>query len=338
MDSERNENGRIILYQQPDGRGEVALIARDGSVWLTQAQMAELFNTSKQNVGRHILSVFKAGELPELETVRSFPTIAGDGKEYEVYYYNLEVIIAVGFRVRGTRGTQFRQWANRNLREFLIKGFVIDSERLKNPDGRPDYFDELLAQIRDIRASEKRFYQKLRDLFALSSDYDKTDKSTQMFFAQTQNKLIYAVTRQTAAELILARANAETANMGLTAWQGAIVRKQDIIIAKNYLTAEELDALNRLVVLFLDSAELRARGRKDLTMNYWRENVDRLLEFQDLEVLRSHGSVSNTEMKEAVGEIYEQFDASRKAYERELADQYDDEELKQLEARIEKKE
>ena len=202
------DDANLILYRIRDGKAEIALYARDGSVWLTQQQMAELFATSKQNVGQHIANVFAEAELEENSVVKNFFTTASDGKRYDVRYYSLEMILAVGFRVRGVRGTQFRQWANRHLREFLVKGFVVDSARLKNPDGRPDYFDELLASIRDIRASEKRFYQKIRELFALSSDYDKTDKAAQMFFAETQNKLLYAVTGKTAAELVVARADA----------------------------------------------------------------------------------------------------------------------------------
>jgi hypothetical protein len=191
------------------------------------------------------------------------------------------MVLAIGFRVRSKRGTQFRIWANRNLKEYMVKGFVMDDERLKNPDGRTDYFDELLERIRDIRASEKRFYQKLRDLFALSSDYDPTDKATQMFFAKSQNKLLYAVTGKTAAEIIVSRSDASKQNMSLTSWKGSIVRKQDFFIAKNYLSKDEIDTLNRLVVIFLETAELRAKERMDIPMSFWKENVDRILEFHD---------------------------------------------------------
>ena len=251
-------NQNIILYESGDGKIRVSLFDRDGSVWLNQVQLAELFATSKQNISLHINNIIKDSELDVNSVVKEYLTTASDGKTYKVLYYSLEMIMAIGFRVRSVRGVQFRQWANRNLREFLQKGFVIDDERLKNPDGRPDYFDELLARIRDIRASEKRFYQKVRDLFALSIDYDKTDKATQMFYAATQNKLLYAITGRTAAAIIIYRANADIENMGLTSWKGNIVRKQDIIIAKNYLTNDELDSLNRLVVIFLETAEFRA--------------------------------------------------------------------------------
>ncbi|MCQ2065445.1 MAG: virulence RhuM family protein [Bacteroidaceae bacterium] len=249
-------------------------------------------------------------------------------------YYSLQMIIAVGFRVRGVRGTQFRQWANEHLSEYLVKGFTMDDERLKNPDGRPDYFDEMLARIRDIRASEKRFYQKLRDLFKLSSDYEAREKATQMFYAETQNKLLYAVTDHTAAEIILERADDTKPNMGLTAWKGSIVRKGDIIIAKNYLTVDEIDSLNRLVNIFLESAELRVKQRKDLTLDFWRENVTALLTYQGQKILVGNGRVSNFDMEQYVKEVYERFDAKRKQSEVELADAEDLKYLEDIENEI----
>lgn len=311
---------KIILYRTDDGRTNVALFARDGSVWLNQVQLAELFDTSRQNISLHTTNILKEKELDINSVIKEYLTTAPDGKEYKVRFYSLEMIIAVGFRIKGIRGTQFRQWANRNLQEYLQKGFVMDDERLKNPGNRPDYFDELLARIRDIRASEKRFYQKLRDLFSLSSDYNQDDKSTQMFFAETQNKLLYAVTRQTAAELILNRADAAAPNMGLTSWKGRIVRKQDIIVAKNYLTADELDTLNRLVTIFLETAELRAKEEKDLTIGFWRKNVDALLTFHGKAVLQGSGPVTNAEMENKVQEIYQEFDLRRKIEEARQAD------------------
>ncbi len=304
---------------------------------MNQNQLAELFDTSKQNVSLHILNILKEGELTENSVVKDYLTTATDGKEYNVTFYSLDMILAIGFRVRSKRGTQFRIWANKNLKEYMIKGFVMDDERLKNPDGRPDYFDELLERIRDIRASEKRFYQKLRDLFALSSDYDKTDKATQMFFAETQNKLHYAVTGKTPAEIIVERANANEPNMNLTSWKGSVVRKQDIYIAKNYLTENEIDTLNRLVVIFLESAELRAKNRMDITMNFWRENVDKIIEFQDKKVLQNAGSISKIDMEKHVNEIYLEFDKKRKAFDALQADWNDIEELKQIENEIKMK-
>lgn len=235
-------NDEILIYNTDDGKADVRLYSKDGVIWMNQQQMALLFDTSKQLISHHIANILQEKELDEKSVVKDYLTTASDGKHYNVTYYALPMVLAVGFRVWSVRGTQFRKWANKNLTEFLQKGFVMDDERLNNPDGRPDYFDELLERIRDIRASEKRFYQKVRDLFALSSDYDSTDKATQIFFAATQNKLIYAVTRQTAAELILSRADSSKPNMNLTSWKGKIVRKQDIYTSKNYLTEDELDS------------------------------------------------------------------------------------------------
>ncbi len=335
MEAEKN----IIIYNTTDGKASVALYAKDGNIWMNQNQLAELFDTSKQNISLHILNILKECELSESSVVKDYLTTASDGKEYTITFYSLDMILAIGFRVRSKRGTQFRIWANQNLKEYMIKGFVMDSERLKNPDGRPDYFDELLERIRDIRTSEKRFYQKVRELFTLSSDYDSTDKATQMFFAETQNKLLFAVTGKTAAEIVVSRADADKPNMNLTTWVAAVVRKQDIFIAKNYLTEDEVDTLNRLVIIFLESAELRAKNRLDITMKFWKENVDRILEFQDKKILNNTGSISNALMEEKVKEIYEKFNAHRKTYEAQLEDQNDLLEFKQLEeiSKIQKK-
>ena len=330
MDEQQN----IIIYRTADGRASVALYAKDGKIWLNQQQMAELFATSKPNVSMHIANILKEKELFKDSVVKEFLTTAADGKNYNVVFYSLEMIIAVGYRVRGVRGTQFRQWATEHLTEYLVKGFTMDDERLKNPDGRPDYFDELLARIRDIRASEKRFYQKVRDLFKLSSDYDKTDKATQMFFAETQNKLLYAVTHQTAAELIVARADVNQPNMGLTTWKGSIVRKGDVIIAKNYLQDNEIDSLNRLVDIFLTSAEERVKGRRDLTLGYWRKNVDNLLTFQDKDILQGKGSISNAEAEEIVRSRYDIFNVKRKQLDAQDADAEDLKILENLEKSI----
>ena len=328
------EENNIIIYNTEDGKAKVILYAKDGNIWMNQNQLAELFDTSVPNISMHISNILKDGELQQNSVIKEYLTTASDGKEYNVTFYSLDMILAIGFRVRSKRGTQFRIWANRHLKEYMIKGFVVDDERLKNPDGRPDYFDELLERIRDIRASEKRFYQKVRDLLALSSDYDKTDKVTQMFFAETQNKLIYAVTHQTAAELIVSRADATQPNMALTSWKGAVVRKQDIYIAKNYLKDDEIDVLNRLTVLFLDSAELRVKERKDLTLNYWRENVDALLNFQNKDVLKNAGSISSKQMESIVDAVYEEFNNRRKLYAINQADKDDDDELRELEGDV----
>jgi len=324
----------IIIYKTKDGKASVALYAHDGDIWLNQKQLAELFATSKQNIGQHIENILEDNELDRDSVVKNYFTTAADGKKYSVSHYALAMILAIGFRVRGRRGTQFRQWANQHLQEYMRKGFIMDDERLKNPDGRPDYFDEMLDRIRDIRASEKRFYQKIRELFALSSDYDATDKATQMFFAEAQNKLIFAVSKQTAAEIIASRADANQVNMGLTSWKGSIVRKQDIYIAKNYLDADEIDSLNRLAVIFLETAELRAKNRVDTTIDFWRENIERVIQANDFSLLQNKGAISNQQMQSLALSQYEQFDSRRKAYEAKLSDQQDEEELRQLESNI----
>lgn len=325
------EKQNIIIYNTQDGKASVALYSKDGSVWMNQNQLAELFDTSKPNISMHITNILKEKELEENSVVKDYLTTASDGKNYNVTFYSLDMILAIGFRVRSKRGVQFRQWANQNLKEYMIKGFIMDDARLKNPDGRPDYFDELLARIREVRASEKRFYQKVRDLFALSSDYDSTDKATQLFFAETQNKILYAITGKTAAEIIISRADEQKPNMALTSWEGAVVRKQDIYIAKNYLNEDEIDSLNRFVMVFLETAELRAKNRQDITSQFWRENIDKIIELNDKELLKDRGSVSNLQMKDKVTAMYEKFDSQRKITEAQRADEQDLEELKQLE-------
>jgi len=323
-------SSELILYRTDDGQTEVQLKAIDGTVWLTQLEVAALFEISKQNVSLHIKNILKEGELPENAVVKESLTTAADGKNYRTKLYRLEMILAVGYRVKGARGTQFRQWATAHLSEYLVKGFVMDDERLKNPGGW-DYFDELLARIREIRASEKRFYQKVRDLFALSEDYRADDREAQLFFAEVQNKLLYAVTRKTAAEIIVSRADPDSPNMALTNWSGSRVRKQDVIIAKNYLTADEVDTLNRLVVIFLEQAELRAKERKQLTLDFWRQNVDRLLEFNDKPILNSPGKISAEQMKQIAHNRYDAFDESRRKAEAIAADAEDIKALEEIE-------
>lgn len=326
----------IIIYNTADGKAEIKLYADNGTVWLTQAQIVDLFNSSKSSISEHIKNIFSEDELDENSVVRKIRTTAADGKNYLVSYYSLDVILAVGFRVRSPRGTQFRQWANNTLKEYLQKGFILDKDRLKNPDGRPDYFDELLEQIRDIRASEKRFYQKLRDLFALSSDYKVTERATNLFFADTQNELLFGVTRKTAAEIIDTRANADAPNMALTSWSGSIVRKADVIVVKNYLTSDEIDVLNRLVTIFLESAELDVKMRKDLTLDFWRASVDKLLLDHGVPLLQSHGRITMEQAQIHARKIYEEFDARRKAFDAAQADELDLLELEQETKNIKK--
>jgi hypothetical protein len=326
----------LIFYRTEDGKAEIHLRADEGSVWLTQGEIAELFGTSKQNVSLHARNILDEKELSESSVVKESLTTASDGKQYRTKLYRLEMILAIGYRVRSPRGTQFRQWATAHLSEYLVKGFVMDDERLKNPRGW-DYFDELLARIREIRASEKRFYQKVRDLFALSSDYRADDSAAQLFFAEVQNKLLYAVTHKTAAELVVSRADPSAPNMALTTWSGSRVRKHDVIVAKNYLSADEVDTLNRLVVIFLEQAELRAKGRQALTLDYWRQNVDRLLEFNERPVLDGKGSISSERMKTIAQERYETFDANRRRVEAEAADEEDLQALEAIEKQIQAK-
>ena len=329
-------DAEIIIYNTIDGKASISLLAKEGSVWMNQKQLAELFTTSVPNISMHIANILLEKELQANSVIKDYLTTAADGKNYTVSFYSLDMILAIGFRVQSKRGTQFRQWANRNLKDYLIKGFLMDDERLKNPDGRPDYFDELLARIRDIRASEKRFYQKVKDLFALSSDYDATDKATQMFYAETQNKILYAITTNTAAEIIVTRANAYKPNMNLTSWKGTIVRKQDIYIAKNYLTEDEIDSLNRFVTVFLETAELRAKNRQDITTNFWRENIDKILELNDKKILKNTGKISHVQMEKEAAEVYELFNANRKLAEAKNEDAQEMEELKALEITIKK--
>lgn len=323
----------IIIYNTADGKAEIKLYADNGTVWLTQAQIAELFTKNISTISRHIANIFDENEIEEKSNLR-FMQIANSDKP--VAFYSLDVILAVGFRVRSPRGTQFRQWANNTLKEYLQKGFILDKDRLKNPDGRPDYFDELLEQIRDIRASEKRFYQKLRDLFALSSDYKVTERATQLFFADTQNKLLFGVTKKTAAEIIATRANADAQNMALTSWSGSIVRKADVIVAKNYLTSDEIDVLNRLVTIFLESAELHVKMRKDLTLDFWRASVDKLLLDHGIPLLQSHGKITMEQAQIHARKVYEEFDARRKAFDAAQADELDLLELEQETKNIKK--
>ena len=327
----------LILYTTDDGKSQIQLRADLGTVWLTQLEMAELFDATKQNISLHLKNIIEDGELDAAATIKESLTVQTEGTrqvQRPVTLYSLDAILAVGYRVRSPRGVQFRRWASTVLKEYLVKGFVMDDERLKNPDGRPDYFDEMLARIRDIRASEKRFYQKVRDLFALAADYDKTDEATQTFFATVQNLLLYAVTQKTAAELIVSRANPADPHFGLLTWKGTQVRKQDILVAKNYLTEDEVDTLNRLVVIFLETAELRAKRQTITSMGFWRENVGQIIVSNGFPLLSGSGSVGHTRMVQKLEPLYLDFDQRRKAYEARAADAQDEADLKALESTI----
>jgi hypothetical protein len=324
--------GELILYRTEDGRESIRLRVVDGTVWLTQAEIAALFDTTKQNVSLHLKNIFDSSELSRSSVVKESLTTAADGKAYSTSLYNLDAILAVGYRVRSPRGSQFRRWATTVLREFLIKGFVLDDVRLKEPGGF-DYFDELLRRIRDIRASEKRFYQKVRDLFKTSSvDYDGTAETAKAFFATIQNKLVFAVTGHTAAELIVARADPAKPNMALTAWTGDRVRKTDVIVSKNYLDAQEIEQLNRLTTMFLDFAEERASRRQETRMADWIAQTDRFLAFNEREVLRGKGRMSHEQMAEIAHARFEAFNAERRGAEAIEAEQEADQDLVELEA------
>ncbi|HAH05283.1 MAG TPA: hydroxyacid dehydrogenase [Elusimicrobia bacterium] len=327
----------ILFYQSEDGKSRIQVRLEDDTVWLTQALMAELFQTTKQNISLHIINVFSEGELDQISVVKEYLTTAADGKKYSTSFYNLDVILSVGYRVRSHRGTQFRKWATERLREYLVKGFTMDDERLK--EGRTlgaDYFDELLERIREIRASEKRFYQKIRDIYKLSIDYDPAAGTTQEFFQIVQNKLHWAITGRTAAEIIAQRADAGKPNMGLTSWKGAKVRRQDVAVAKNYLNEKEIRDLNRIVTMYLDYAEMQAERRKPLYMRDWKEKLDAFLRFNERQILEHAGTVSMEVAKKLALEQYEKFEHTRLAADAALPDDDFDRVAKQLEHKSEK--
>ncbi len=335
--SEKRPPGEFIVYTTPDDQVEVQLKIAEDTAWLTQLEMAELFQSTKQNISLHINNIFDEGELAPDSVVKEYLTTAGDGKQYNMKHYNLDVILAVGYRVRSERGTQFRRWATTTLREYLVKGFVMNDERLKDPGGW-DYFDELLERIRDIRASEKRFYQKIKDIYALSADYDPKSNDAQLFFKKVQNKMLWAITGKTAAELISGRADPDKPNMGLTSWKGDKVRKQDIDTAKNYLNKDEISDLNRIVTMYLDYAEDQAKRRKVMQMKDWEDRLDAFLEFNAREILDHAGSLKASVAKRLARERYDDFDKKRKVLEVQQADEETLKELKQIEKKKRKNE
>ena len=308
--------GEFLLYESEDGRTRIECRFTGESLWLSQALMAELFQTTKQNIAKHLKAIFADGELAEDSVVNQWLTTAADGKNYRVAYYKLDAIRAVGYRVRSVRGTQFRRWATERLREYLVKGFTMDDERLKNPPvGKslaPDYFDELLGRIRDIRASERRMYLRVREIFAMAADYSPSLAETTQFFQTIQNKLHFAVTGKTAAELIHERADASAPNMGLTTWKSDRVNKTDVRVAKNYLREGEIDALNRIVVMWLDFAEDQARRRKEVFLKDWEAKLNDFLRFNEREVLPDAGSRSHKQAVAHAEAEYERFAAQRR--------------------------
>lgn len=302
----------LILYRTDDGRTRIEVRLADETVWMTQAAMAELYQGTKQNISLHLKNIFDDGELQEDRVVKQYLTTAADGKKYRTKFYNMETIISVGYRVRSPRGTQFRRWATERLNEYLVKGFTMDDERLKQGKNiGSDYFDELLARIRDIRSSEKRFYQKIRDIYALAVDYDPKAEETQAFFRIVQNKLHFAISGKTAAELISQRVDAAKPNMGLTAWKGAKVRKSDVIIAKNYLNEKEMEGLNRIVTMYLEFAEDQAMRHRQVFMRNWREKLDAFLQFNEREILHNAGKVSKAVADRLAEEQYDIFNQQR---------------------------
>lgn len=334
----------IILYNTEDGQGRIQVRLEGGTVWLPQSGMVELYQTTKQNVSLHIQNIYGEGELAREATVKQYLTVQTEGSRKitrPIEFYNLDMILAVGYRVRSHRGVQFRRWATERLREYLVKGFTMDDERLK--EGRTlgaDYFDELLERIRDIRASEKRFYQKIRDLYTLSTDYDPKAEQALEFFSIVQNKLHWAIAGKTAAEIISGRANAEKPNMGLTNWKGSKVRRTDVAVAKNYLTADEISELNRIVVMYLDHAEDQARRRRPLHMRDWRARLDAFLKFNEREILEHAGKVSMEVAQALALDEYEKFNKLRlddEARREAIADDGFDETARMIEGKAKKR-
>lgn len=328
----------LLLYRTEDGRTRLECRFAEDTLWLTQAQMAELFQTSVQNIDLHLRNIYAEGELVPEATIKSYLIVRQEGQRRvsrAIQHYSLPAILAVGFRVRSPRGTQFRQWATARLEEFLVKGFVLDDERLRNPPGPmvPDYFDELLERIRDIRASEARVYLRVREILALAADYTPGAEETQAVFQVVQNKLHFAVTRQTAPELIASRADAGKPNMGLTAWKGGTVRKGDVTVAKNYLSADEIGELNRIVVMFLDFAEDQAKRRKQIFLRDWKTRLDDFLRFNDRDVLPDAGRVTREAADRKAAEEYEKFARLRRSA---LEAESEADPLRQLEAEAKK--
>ena len=307
----------ILIYQSSNGKVKLDVVLENETIWLSQKQLCELYGKSKSTISEHIKAIFEDEELDRNSVVRFFRTTASDGKNYDVEHYNLDMIIALGFKVRSRSGVQFRKWANSTLKEYIVKGFVIDDDRLKNPvigDVKaPDYFDELLHRIKDIRASEKRVYLRTREIFKLAGDYDPSWSETTKFFSRIQNKLHFAITHQTAAEIIHSRADAAKPNMGITSIEKENIKSTDVVVAKNYLNEQEIDELNRIVIMWLDYAEDQANRRKQIFLKDWEEKLDSFLKFNEREVLGNFGSVTKKEADKVAKEEYKKFSAQRRA-------------------------
>jgi hypothetical protein len=325
---------RLLLYRTEDGRTRVEVRLQDETVWMTQAAMAELYQTTPQNITLHLKAIYREGELHEPATCKEYLQVQPEGARKvgrSRKFYSLPAIIAVGYRVRSPRGTQFRRWATERLNEYLVKGFTMDDERLKTVRNiGSDYFDELLERIRDIRSSEKRFYQKIRDIYKLAVDYDPRAEETLEFFSIVQNKLHFAISGRTAAELIAERADAAKPNMGLTSWKGAKVRKGDVTIAKNYLNADEIEGLNRIVTMYLDYAEDQAKRHRQIFMRDWRQKLDAFLQLNERDILTHPGKVSKAVADQLALEQYDMFHQHRLAEEAREETLADDAELKRF--------
>jgi len=309
----------FLLFQSEDGRARVECRFQSDTLWLTQVSMPELYNKDVRNINEHLGNIFSEGELGQNSTIRNFRIVRLEGKRQvsrEIEHYNLKAILAIGYRVRSVRGTQFRQWATQTLQEYLVKGFVMDDERLKNPPVGsslvPDYFDEMLERIRDIRASEQRVYLRVREIFALAADYHPSLKETTLFFQTIQNKFHFACKRHTAAELIHQRADASQPHMGLTSYKGSDVRKGDVTVAKNYLIQKEVSELNRVVNMWLDYAEDQALRRQQVFLKDWQEKLDQFLQFNDRSVLQGAGTVSKKMTDEKAQGEYARFAEQRR--------------------------
>jgi len=325
-------DSEILLYQTEDGQTKIDVRLEDETVWLNQKQMVELFQTTKQNISLHIRNIFKEGELDQNSVVKDYLTTAADGKNYSTKYYNLDVIISVGYRVKSHRGTQFRIWATTQLREYLIKGFVLNDERLKETGHTNKYFDELLERIRDIRSSEKIFYAKIKDIYTTAIDYDPGTEESQLFFKSVQNKMHWAIHGHTASEIICDRVDSEKQNMGLTTWKNAPhgkIRKTDVSIAKNYLTEDELKDLNLIVDQYLSFAELQARNRNPMYMKDWINKLNDFMTLNDREILEHVGTISAKMAKELAESEYEKYHKNQIEIE-------DSQEMKELEEDLKK--
>ncbi len=319
MDNELQNTGKILIYQNEKGDTKIDVYFEADTIWMTQRSMAELYQVTPQNITLHIKNIYEDGELDEGATCKNYLQVQTEGGrevKRDTKFYNLDMILAVGYRVRSHVGAHFRRWASNVLTEYMKKGFVLNDERLREPkEFGADYFDELLERIRDIRASEKRIYQKVKDIFALSVDYDSNSEAAQTFFKSVQNKLEYAATGHTAPELIAGRADATKDNMGLTAYKGAKVRRGDVTIAKNYMSHEEISTLNLIVNMYLDYAELQAKGHNPMHMSDWEVKLGEFLRFNGREVLENLGTVKREEAEKLALEQYELYDAHRRALE-----------------------